>query len=79
MPSDEFACAWATVVDTAGAGADSDLLGASTTIPVAGKSLVVLREHVEPEVEVDHSVAASLAASAGSVVQPAAAAKPKVS
>jgi isoamylase len=48
-------------VDTAGIAADSELRVAGTTVVVEAKSLIVLRAHVEPEVEVDHSVAASLA------------------
>jgi glycogen operon protein len=79
LPGSEYADAWETVVDTAGAGADSEPVKATATIPVAAKAVVVLRAYTSPEVEPDHSVAASLASAAGSVVQPAAAAKPKVS
>lgn len=61
LPSDEYADAWETVIDTAGVGADSTALRASSVVDVAAKALVVLRAYTEPEVEPDHSVAASLA------------------
>jgi isoamylase len=61
IPSDEYSAVWEIVVDTAGIAADSELRVAGTTVVVEAKSLIVLRAHVEPEVEVDHSVAASLA------------------
>jgi glycogen operon protein len=62
MPAAEFAECWDTIVDTAGAGADSEPVPAGAVIPVAGKAVVVLCRHRPPEVPVDHSVAASLAA-----------------
>ena len=43
LPSDEYAAQWETVVDTAGAGADSEPVKAGQTIPVTAKALVVLR------------------------------------
>ncbi len=58
LPSDEYADAWETVIDTAGVGADSTALRASSVVDVAAKALVVLRAYTEPEVEPDHSVAA---------------------
>ncbi|MEY2849087.1 MAG: hypothetical protein RI885_1754 [Actinomycetota bacterium] len=61
LPNDEYSPAWETVVDTAGAGADSPPLQAGDVVPVGAKSLVVLRAYLAPEVEPDHSVAASLA------------------
>ncbi|MET3768266.1 glycogen operon protein [Marisediminicola sp. UYEF4] len=60
LPSDEYSAEWETVVDTAGAGADSAPVKAGQVIPVAAKALVVLRAFTTPEVEPDHSVAASL-------------------
>ena len=57
---------WETLIDTAGSGADSDLIEAAATIPITGHAVVVLRAHDEPEPEPDHSVAASLAAAADS-------------
>ena len=60
LPSDEYSAEWETVVDTAGAGADSAPVKAGQRIPVAAKALVVLRAFTTPEAEPDHSVAASL-------------------
>jgi len=54
-----------------GSGADSALLPAQAVVPIAGHAVVVLRAHDAPEVEIDHSVAASLAAAAESTTQPA--------
>jgi len=71
LPGPEYADAWETVVDTAGAGADSEPVKATTTIPVAAKAIVVLRAYTAPDIEPDHSVAASLASAAGSQVSPA--------
>ena len=79
LPSDEYARAWETVVDTAGAGADSAPLSAGVVVPIGAKSLVVLRAYSKPEVEPDHSVAASLAALATASIQviPPSSTKPK--
>jgi hypothetical protein len=41
------------------------ILEAGATLEVGDKALVVIREYDAPAVEADHSVAASLAASAG--------------
>ncbi len=60
LPPAEFSDRWAVVVDTAGDKADSDPLTAGDVIPVESKSIMVLRQHVESETEVDHSIAASL-------------------
>ena len=65
LPSEEYSALWETVVDTAGAGADSTPVKAGNTISVAAKALVVLRAFTSPAVEPDHSVAASLASHAG--------------
>ena len=61
LPADEYSAKWETVVDTAGAGADSAPLEAGQVIPISARSLVVLRAYTQPEAEPDHSVAASLA------------------
>ncbi|CAN5311458.1 glycogen debranching protein GlgX [soil metagenome] len=66
IPSDEHSPQWEIVVDTAGVAADSQLLDAGKTLDVQERSLVVLRAHVAPEVELDHSVAASLTVLTGS-------------
>jgi isoamylase len=62
LPSDEYAPAWDVMIDTAGHNADTEPVNAGEPLPVEAKSLVVLRAHSVPEVEPDHSVAASLAA-----------------
>jgi glycogen operon protein len=66
IPNDEHSPQWEIVVDTAGLAADSDLLDAGATLDVQERSLVVLRAHHAPEVELDHSVAASLTVLTGS-------------
>jgi isoamylase len=78
IPSDEYSPVWEIVVDTAGAAADSELRVAGSAVGVEAKSLIVLRAHVEPEVEVDHSVAASLAVLVNSTADDAPSAHPEV-
>ena len=57
------------VIDTGGAADTAQTLEAGATLALGTHSLVVLREHAEPEGQPDHSVAASLAslADAGTV------------
>lgn len=62
LPADEYAPAWDIIIDTAGHNADTEPIQAGAVLPVDAKSLVVLRAHSVPDVEPDHSVAASLAA-----------------
>ncbi|WP_245156157.1 glycogen debranching protein GlgX [Nocardioides sp. 503] len=62
LPPDEYAAAWDVVIDTAGGVDGQTPYHAGATLKLEHRSLVVLREHVEPEAEPDHSVAASLAA-----------------
>ena len=62
LPDDEYAARWDVLVDTAGERADSEPLDAGAAVRLAAKSLLVLTEHSTPEPEVDHSVAASIAA-----------------
>ena len=62
LPSAEYAETWDVVIDTGGSADDSPVCKAGSTLPMASHSLVVLREHSEPEAEPDHSVAASVAA-----------------
>jgi glycogen operon protein len=52
---------WDVVIDTAGRTADSDPKSGGDSFELEGRSMLVLRAHREPEVEPDHSVAASLA------------------
>jgi isoamylase len=65
LPSEEFSGSWEIVIDTSGELADTEPRRATDVLPVVAKSLVVLRAWVAPEVEIDHSVAASLSAQAG--------------
>jgi glycogen operon protein len=62
LPVVEYSPDWEVVIDTAGEQADSAILSPGDTLRLAAKSLVVLSEHPRVEQEVDHSVAASLAA-----------------
>ena len=69
---------WDIVIDTAGRSADSEPKRAGDSIELESRSMVVLRAHREPEVEPDHSVAASLAGrtavsepAAGAITTPA--------
>jgi isoamylase len=64
LPPDEYADAWDVVVDTAGTADGSDTCKAGTSIRLESRSVVVLRQHVAAEEQLDHSVAASLAAQA---------------
>ena len=65
LPPTSYGASWDVVVDTAGKAADRSPVRAGTQLAVEGRSLVVLRQHHEAEVEPDHSVAASLAVLAG--------------
>jgi glycogen operon protein len=61
LPPDEYAEAWDEVIDTAGAALAEQPHRAGAKVLLAARSVLVLREHVEPEAELDSSVAASLA------------------
>jgi isoamylase len=65
LPTDEYAAAWDVVIDTGGSADDLRTYEAGATFPLGTRSLVVLREHAEPEAQPDHSVAASVAALSG--------------
>ena len=65
LPSEEFCGSWEIVIDSSGELADTEPRRATDVLQVVAKSLVVLRAWVAPEVEIDHSVAASLSAQAG--------------
>jgi glycogen operon protein len=68
LPTAEYAAAWDVVIDTGG-NADADpTYDSGATFELGTHSLVVLREHTEPEASPDHSVAASLAARSGTDV-----------
>ncbi|MCU1569700.1 MAG: glgX [Naasia sp.] len=64
LPSKSIEASWDVVVDTAGNAADSGIKEAGAPINVVARSLIVLRAHTAPATEPDHSVAASLAATA---------------
>ncbi len=66
LPPEEYSPAWEIVVDTAGAGADSEPRPAASVQTVQARSLLVMRAYTAPEAEPDHSVAASLAVLSGS-------------
>jgi isoamylase len=61
LPGASYGPSWDVVVDTAGKATDQGPLEAGAPLNVDPRSLVVLQAHHEPEVEIDHSVAASLA------------------
>jgi len=62
LPPDEYADAWAVVLDTGGTVEDSGPLKAGSSLPMETHSIVVLQQYATPEEEPDHSVAASVAA-----------------
>ncbi|WP_106814130.1 glycogen debranching protein GlgX [Microbacterium timonense] len=64
IPAVEFSPEWDVIVDTAGQHADDGPVAPGSTLSVPARSLTVLRQHESPPPEVDHSVAASLAAAA---------------
>jgi glycogen operon protein len=65
LPPEEYAAAWDVVINTGGNADSSTTCAAGSTFEIETRSLLVLREHVEPELEVDHSVAASVALASG--------------
>ena len=62
LPAEEYAGAWDVVIDTGDVLDDDRPRLAGSALELAGRSVVVLRQHTTPEVEVDHSVAASIKA-----------------
>jgi glycogen operon protein len=62
LPNEEYASGWDVVIDTGGDADEDRQLKAGATFDMAHRSIVVLREHLAPEEEPDHSVAASVAA-----------------
>jgi glycogen operon protein len=62
LPPDEYATAWDVVIDTGGGTEEDRTYDAEGVVPIVEHSVLVLREHIEPESEPDHSVAASVAA-----------------
>ena len=69
LPTNEHSPQWEIVVDTAGVIANSELRSAGAAIPIAAKSLVVLRAHrAEEGLDTDNTVASSLTVLTGSTV-----------
>jgi len=62
LPPEEYATGWDVVIDTGGDADDDRQLDAGATFDIGSRSIVVLREHLAPQEEPDHSVAASVAA-----------------
>ncbi|MCW2819106.1 MAG: isoamylase, partial [Marmoricola sp.] len=65
LPSQEYADGWDVVVDTGGVADSGRSYAAGDRVTLEERSVLVLREHSEPEREPDHSVAASLAVTGG--------------
>ena len=61
LPPDEYADGWDVVIDTGGSADEDGTFEAGASFTIPHRSMVVLREHREPEVEPDLSVAASVA------------------
>ena len=64
LPPEEYSAGWDVLIDTAGATTDTEPRPAGGSLKLESRSMVVLREQSEPVAEVDHSVAASVAAMA---------------
>ena len=62
IPRAEFSPLWEIVVDTTGQLTDIEPRRGGEAVELAGRSLIVLRDYQEQKPDVDHSVAASLAA-----------------
>ena len=62
LPSAEYAGTWDIVINTGGDLSESPTIDAGASLKMRTHSLVVLQEHSAPELEPDHSVAASVAA-----------------
>ncbi|KAB1642692.1 glycogen debranching protein GlgX [Gulosibacter chungangensis] len=61
LPSGEITFRWETLIDTSGVNTDSDVRDPGSTFTIPQRTMMVLREYEAPEVEPDHSVAASVA------------------
>jgi isoamylase len=64
LPPEEYAAGWDVAIDTAAAERSGDPLAAGSTSSLAGRSVLVLREHTAPTAAADTSAAASVAAAA---------------
>jgi glycogen operon protein len=65
LPPEEYAAAWDVLIDTGASVSDPGARPAGSALTMAGRSVLVLREHSTPDVIPDSSVAASIAAQAG--------------
>jgi isoamylase len=61
LPPEEYAAAWDVVVNTGGSADAAEVCQPGSSFHMETTSVLVLREHHEPEAEPDHSVAASVA------------------
>ncbi|MCW2836176.1 MAG: glycogen debranching enzyme GlgX, partial [Marmoricola sp.] len=61
LPPAEYSEEWDVIIDTGGVADNGRSYKAGDTLALEHHSMLVLREHQEPEQEPDHSVAASLA------------------
>jgi len=64
LPPGEYAAAWDVVIDTGGDAEEDRTYDAGAGLTLPERSMLVLREHSQPEAEPDRSVAASVAAQA---------------
>ncbi|KQQ42612.1 MULTISPECIES: glycogen debranching protein GlgX [Nocardioides] len=62
LPPAQYAERWSIVIDTAGGHERGQSLDAGATLPLTGRSVVVLQQHADVEPEPDSSVAASVKA-----------------
>ena len=62
IPSAEYSPRWDVLIDTSGENTSRAALDGGDTLSAEPKSLILLIEHEDPLPDVDHSVAASLAA-----------------
>ncbi|MBZ4487568.1 glycogen debranching protein GlgX [Microbacterium sp. cx-55] len=77
LPDVEFSPRWDVLVDTAGKHANTRPADPGDVLAVGAKSLIVLCEHQGAEVEIDHSVAASLAQNMTGTIDEVPSAAPK--
>lgn len=61
LPSGEITFRWETLIDTSGENTDGEVKNPGSTFILPQRTMMVLREYEAPEIEPDHSVAASVA------------------
>ena len=62
LPPEEYAARWQVAINTAGNGDRPEPIDPDSVVTMASRSVLVLQEYAAPEADVDHSVAASMAA-----------------